>query len=566
MNTQKFLKSVVAFALLVSINTIEQLHAQVTLSWTAREDINIMLPSSIRVFETTADLSSGRRIRAYYALIQSGVDLRAIDLAPNAIPQSSTGGASLLAINGGFFTTPSGSVPSGSVSLIVKDGQRIARQIATLSRPGASGTNTTFFPTRAAFGVNPDGSKSVGWTYDIGNDIYRYTAPSPNRSGNDPQQQPTAFFPTAGILWRPQMAIGGGPMLVINGQKTVTTEAELFPADIPPPNPRTAIGFRQDGTTILVVVDGRRPGISDGCDLPELADIMLGLQCVGAINLDGGGSSAMVTNDQAVSIPSNTGYVQRAVASVVTANVPGFTPPQALVFDKSSIVYRETGVWTSAGADAGPFWRNTAARVTNAGTGNATAAFRFTGIPSGQYQVGVWWSVDNSRASNVPITLSGGANRSFTVNQSDVTTMNKWNILGTFSLTANDSLVISNRVNVGTVSADAVRLIPTTATSVRKLTPTAEPSISLWSVSPNPIPLASSSSARISFVLARSQRVSVVVTNILGQIVTRLADNQLLQSGEHTLTWSANVPQGMYIMAIQTAEAIYSQKVVVSLY
>jgi hypothetical protein len=482
-------------------------------------------------------------------------------LAPNAIPQSVAGGNAVLAVNGGYFTTPSGSVPSGSVSLIVKDGQRIARQIASLSRRGASGTNTTFFPTRSAFGIGSDGTKTVGWTYDIGNDIYRYTSPSPNREGSDPQQQPTAFFPTAGILWRPQMAIGGGPMLVYNGQRTITTDVELFPADIPPPNPRTAIGYRQDGTTIIVVVDGRRPGISDGCDLPELADIMLGLQCVGAINLDGGGSSVIATADQAISIPSNTGFVQRAVASAITAQVQGFTPPQTFIYDKSSSTYRETGTWTSAPASAGPFWRNTPARVTE-NTGNATASFRFAGLPTGQYQVGVWWSVDNSRAGNVPITLSGGANRTFTVNQSDVATMNKWNILGTFSLSANDSLVISNRVNIGTISADAVRLIPTSATSVRRFDNRIAQSISLWSVSPNPVERGSAP-ACISFALTSDQQVSVYITDMLGRIVARPTDNQFLQRGEHTITWSPQVSSGLYIVTIYTADGMYSQKIIV---
>ena len=59
--------------------------------------------------------------------------------------------------------------------------------------------------------------------------------------------------------------------------------------------PRTAIGVRDDGRTLyLVAVDGRQPGHSLGATLGELADIMIELGCEAAMNVDGGGSTAMV--------------------------------------------------------------------------------------------------------------------------------------------------------------------------------------------------------------------------------------------------------------------------------
>ena len=45
---------------------------------------------------------------------------------------------------------------------------------------------------------------------------------------------------------------------------------------------------------ILVVVDGRQPGYSEGVTLQELADIIIFHGGHNAINLDGGGSSTMV--------------------------------------------------------------------------------------------------------------------------------------------------------------------------------------------------------------------------------------------------------------------------------
>ncbi len=59
------------------------------------------------------------------------------------------------------------------------------------------------------------------------------------------------------------------------------------------PHPRTAAGLSKDGKTMyLVVADGRREGVP-GLTLPELAALLDELGACVAMNLDGGGSSAM---------------------------------------------------------------------------------------------------------------------------------------------------------------------------------------------------------------------------------------------------------------------------------
>ena len=59
------------------------------------------------------------------------------------------------------------------------------------------------------------------------------------------------------------------------------------------PHPRTAVGLSKDGKTMyLVVADGRRDGVP-GLTLPELAAFLDELGACVAMNLDGGGSSAM---------------------------------------------------------------------------------------------------------------------------------------------------------------------------------------------------------------------------------------------------------------------------------
>ena len=57
-------------------------------------------------------------------------------------------------------------------------------------------------------------------------------------------------------------------------------------------NPRSAIGFKNDGTFIIVTVDGREK-TSVGMTLNELAKLMKRIGCDYAMNFDGGSSSAL---------------------------------------------------------------------------------------------------------------------------------------------------------------------------------------------------------------------------------------------------------------------------------
>ncbi len=90
---------------------------------------------------------------------------------------------------------------------------------------------------------------------------------------------------------RYQTAVSGLPTLVRRG---VVADAEIDVIGAARGrHPRTAIGVSRDGHTVfLVVVDGRRHG-SRGLNLYELADFFESIGAHDAINLDGGGSSAM---------------------------------------------------------------------------------------------------------------------------------------------------------------------------------------------------------------------------------------------------------------------------------
>ena len=102
--------------------------------------------------------------------------------------------------------------------------------------------------------------------------------------------------------------VGGFPELLDGGAVAGDLGVEDNPRFARARHPRTAVGFDTDGNTLwFVVVDGRQGSYSDGMSLPELAGLFLSLGVEEALNLDGGGSSAMLVLDSLVSRPSDDG-------------------------------------------------------------------------------------------------------------------------------------------------------------------------------------------------------------------------------------------------------------------
>lgn len=83
--------------------------------------------------------------------------------------------------------------------------------------------------------------------------------------------------------------IGGYRMLIEGGIISPLEEKTVTRA------PRSAIGVKADGTVVYYSVDGRQSTHSAGLGLNELAERLLMLGCVTALELDGGGSTDMVS-------------------------------------------------------------------------------------------------------------------------------------------------------------------------------------------------------------------------------------------------------------------------------
>lgn len=110
--------------------------------------------------------------------------------------------------------------------------------------------------------------------------------------------------------------ISGGPYLVKNGEVFVDMTAQKLQA-IGGRNPRSAIGYTKENNFIFVAVDGRE-GSSIGMTLMELANFMQSIGCVGAINLDGGGSTVMYVNGKVVNNPQQTGGIPLSNAIILS--------------------------------------------------------------------------------------------------------------------------------------------------------------------------------------------------------------------------------------------------------
>lgn len=119
-------------------------------------------------------------------------------------------------------------------------------------------------------------------------------------------------------------AVAGSDYILINGVPQLANCATDFCNQ----NPRSAVGISAGGRyLILMVIDGRQAGWSDGATLYETGQWLLRLGAWHGLNLDGGGSSALVKLESGAGVLLNrpSGGVQR-----VNGNHLGvFAPPIA---------------------------------------------------------------------------------------------------------------------------------------------------------------------------------------------------------------------------------------------
>ena len=124
-------------------------------------------------------------------------------------------------------------------------------------------------------------------------------------------------------------ALAGNAILVKQGA-SVILEQRAYYNNL---HPRTAVAVDERGETLwLIIVDGRQANYSEGITLAELAMMAIELGADNALNLDGGGSTTLVTAGlwwpRSLNSPIHTRIPmrQRPVANHLGIYVPSTTP------------------------------------------------------------------------------------------------------------------------------------------------------------------------------------------------------------------------------------------------
>ncbi|MGL5787143.1 MAG: phosphodiester glycosidase family protein [Bacteroidales bacterium] len=132
---------------------------------------------------------------------------------------------------------------------------------------------------------------------------------------------------------------------LFGGDRVMLRNGEIQENDWAENHPRTGIGFSKDSTEIIMcVVDGRST-LSAGVTTKRLGDIMRSAGAYNAMNMDGGGSSAMYIKDLNVVNNVSDGS-ERAVANGIFAvsSAPEDTKISRLVFLKPNLAIIPGGI------------------------------------------------------------------------------------------------------------------------------------------------------------------------------------------------------------------------------
>jgi len=109
-----------------------------------------------------------------------------------------------------------------------------------------------------------------------------------------------------------------GVRTAVAGNMIVLKEGKVVEQGDKSVHPRTAVGISQDGRYVYIMtIDGRQPTYSIGATYEEIGRWMLEFGAWEALNLDGGGSTTMVTRD-------DQGKAKVLNSPVGNANLPGY--------------------------------------------------------------------------------------------------------------------------------------------------------------------------------------------------------------------------------------------------
>lgn len=239
----------------------------------------------------------------------------------------------------GFLVTPRGPSPQPVFNGVADETViQTPRQFATAT--GAQlAINASFYAIGAIHTVN--GKK---WTNNLGltvskGDAYSPWEAPPNSDNNYDYALNISQSNQASIVkMASNITTGFETSTAVSLYNAVTGKSRLLSngASVAPsgcgsfcdPNPRTAVGLTAGNTKMLLMtVDGRQSGISEGVTLVELAGYLAGYGAKTGINLDGGGSTQMVINEYSDGLPAQLANVPSEPERSVGTSLAVFALP-----------------------------------------------------------------------------------------------------------------------------------------------------------------------------------------------------------------------------------------------
>jgi hypothetical protein len=354
------------------------------------------------------------------------------------------------------------------------------------------------------------------------------------------------------------LGIGGAPTLVKDSQVNITYNEEIMwgsGVGYDNGDPRTAVGYTADHHVILFVADGRQDNLSVGVSLPELAQIMIDLGCVEAMNLDGGGSTQMAIGNSYVNSPSE----QRSVPGILAVvhkdslGLPKKPLIEKIIDTEDAEVQLIGGGWFES-ANAG-YWGPSRSLLNPKGNGSAYAVYRPGLETAGAYEVYAWWVAANNRCKDTPFVVRhyDGVD---TVRLDQTANGSSWVKVGMFNFMGDTSeaLIISNAATVGDyVVADGVKFVTYDTSGFSNMQDNLDKPLShfeLFQNYPNPF----NPTTAISYKLLALSNVDLSIYNLLGQKVATLVSEKQ-SAGKYEVHWDASgLSSGVYFYRLSTGQ------------
>ena len=271
-----------------------------------------VLPSSLKVFESNDSLH-GKPNRCIY--IEANLKDRSLEFTTEVLTGKrktptqyyDDGNQPLLVVNGTFFSFQTNS----NINIAIKEGKIMAYNISSVK---AKTDSLHQYITRGAIGIRKNRTADVAWIYTDSTRPYSLALEDKPSSLQGAAKDPGYDYMKKNLgkkngikkKWKMETAMGGGPVLITAGKINITSKEErMFSGTEDELNPRTAMGYTSDNKLIILMAEGRNPGVAAGLSLQQEAEILLNLGCVEALNLDGGGSSCLLLNGKETIKPSD---------------------------------------------------------------------------------------------------------------------------------------------------------------------------------------------------------------------------------------------------------------------